>query len=139
MIRSNLKTMLVAATLSVSLGAAAYAQSFIFRTEVTGSTGDPSVLITLVSGSGLAMELNAANAEPGVDLPGETRTLTYRNEVSRDVEVTSVSVSPNQDNFIILSDGCTGPLLIGAQCSIQVQFQASEDGSYTGALNVEAS
>ena len=139
MIRSNLTRGVAVAALFFGLSAAAYAQNFVFRTEVTGSTGDPGVLLTLVSGSALSMELNAAGAEPGVALSGETRTLTYRNEVSRDVTVSSVSVSPNQDNFLILGDGCTGTVTVGGQCSITVQFQAAEDGNYTGSLNIEAS
>lgn len=135
------KLPLIAAVAAISFGfaAAAYAQNFVFRTEVTGSTGDPSVLLTLISGSGLSMEIDAAGAEPGVALSGETRTLTYRNEVSRDVTVSSVSVSPNQDNFLILADGCSGTVAVGGQCSVTVQFQASEDGSYAGTLNIEAS
>ena len=76
MIRSNLTRGVAVAALFFGLSAAAYAQNFVFRTEVTGSTGDPGVLLTLVSGSALSMELNAAGAEPGVALSGETRTLT---------------------------------------------------------------
>ena len=128
-----------AAALSLGVGAAAYAQNFIFRTDVTGTTGDPEFLLTLVSGSGLLMELDAGGAEPGATLAGEVRTLTYRNEVSREVTVSSVTVSPNQDNFLILSDGCTGTVAVGGQCSVMVQFQASEDGSYSGTLNIDAS
>ena len=133
------RTALVAAAF-VGVAAAAYAQNFIFRTEVTGSTGDPGVLMTLVSGSGLGMQLDAAGAEPGASLPGETRVLTYRNEVSRTITVNSVSVSPNETNFEILSQDCTdGPLAVGGQCSVTVRFRAGEDGSYSGTLTIEAS
>jgi len=137
--KNRLPLIALAAALSVGFGAAAFAQSFIFRTNVTGSTGDPSVLLTLVSGSGLSMELDAAGAEPGAPIPGDMRTLTYRNEVSREITVTSVSVSPNQDNFVILSDGCSGAIPVAGECSITIQFQASEDGTYAGSLNIEAS
>ena len=138
MIRSPLKVMTVAAALILSLTAAAYAQNFFFRTKVTGSTATPTSLLTLVSGSGLGMQLDAAGAEPGSPVNGEVRTLTYRNEVSREITVT-VNVSPTQDNFEIVSDGCSGTVAIGAQCSVQVRFRASEDGDYTGTLNLSAS
>lgn len=136
----TIKRPLIAAALSLLVGAAAYAQSFdfTFRTDVTGGTGDPAYLMTLVSGSGLGMELNAGNAVPGTPIGGDTRVLTYRNEVSRDLTV-SVSVSPNEDNFVIIADGCSGTVLVGAQCSVTVQFQAAEDGTYSGTLNVDAS
>lgn len=139
MTRKSIRVMTVAAALSCSLAAVAYAQNFVFRTEVTGSTGDPGIILTLVSGSGLQMQLDAAGAEPGLPVSGETRTLTYRNEVSREIEITNVSVSPSQANFVILTDGCTGTLAVGGQCSIQLQFQAVDDGSYSGMLNLEAS
>lgn len=137
--KNKLPLITLAAALSLGFGAAAFAQNFIFRMNVTGSTGDPSVLLTLVSGSGLSMELDAAGAVPGAPLAGETRTLTYRNAVSRDIVVTSVSVSPSQENFVILDPGCIGTVPEGGQCSITVQFQASEDGDYTGTLNISAS
>lgn len=137
--KNKLSLMAGVAALTLGFAAAAYAQNFIFRTDVTGTTGEPEFILTLVSGSGLAMELDAAGAEPGATLAGETRTLTYQNQVSREITVSSVTVSPNQDNFLILSDGCTGTVAVGGQCSVMVQFQASEDGSYAGTLNIEAS
>ncbi len=136
--KNPFKVITVAAALTLSLAAAAYAQNFFFRTAVTGTTGTPTALLTLVSGSGLSMQLDAAGAEPGLPVSGEVRTLTYRNEVSRSITVT-VNVSPNEDNFVILSDGCSGTVPIGGQCSIQVMFQASEDGDYTATLNLVAS
>jgi hypothetical protein len=138
MIRANLKTTAVAAALSLSLAAAAYAQSFVFRTTVTGATGTPAVLVTLVNSTGIGFLLDADGAEPGTIVNGEIRTLTYRNQVSRDVQITGVTVSPSNANFVILSDGCTGTLVMGAQCPVQVQFRASEDGDYTATLNVIA-
>lgn len=138
MIRPNLKVTAVATALIVGLVAAAQAQNFFFRTDMTGTTGTPSVLLTLVSGSGLAMQLDAAGATPGVPVNGETRTLTYRNEVNRQIQVTGVSVSPASQNFAILTDGCTGNVAIGAQCSVTVQFRASGDGDYSGTLNIAA-
>jgi len=138
MIRPNLRTMAVATVLSFSLGAAAYAQSFFFRTTVTGATGTPAVLVTLVSSTGLGFLLDADGAEPGTLVNGEIRTLTYRNQVTRDIQITGVSVSPTTANFVILSNGCTGTLAVGAQCPVQVQFRASEDGDYTAILNVIA-
>lgn len=137
--RKTLSRAAAVAALLFGFAAAAYAQNFIFRTEVTGSTGDPGVLMTLVSGSGLGMQLDAAGAEPGASLPGETRVLTYRNEVSRTITVNSVSVSPNETNFEILSQDCTGALAVGGQCSVTVRFRAAADGSYSGTLTIEAS
>lgn len=141
MSKNKLPLITLAAALSLGLGAAGFAQTYIFRTDMTGSTGDPNVLLTLVEGSGRDMQLNAAGAEPGAPLDGDTRTLTYRNEVSRDITVTSVSISPNQDNFVILPGGdeCTGTVVMGGECNITVQFRASEDGEYDGRLIISAS
>lgn len=138
MIRANLKTMAIAAALSIPLAAAAYAQSIVFRTTVTGGTATPAALVTLVGSSGIGFLLDGAGEEPGTIVNGEVRTLTYRNEVARDVQISSVSVSPNNLNFVILADNCTGTLVMGAQCTVQVQFRASDDGNYTATLNLVA-
>jgi hypothetical protein len=138
MIRANLKTMAIAAAISLPLAAAAYAQSIVFRTTVTGGTATPAALVTLIGSSGLGFLLDAAGEEPGTVVNGEVRTLTYRNQVARDVQITSVSVSPNNLNFVILADNCTGTLAMGAQCTVQVQFRASDDGNYTATLNLVA-
>ena len=138
MIRPKLKVMAAAAVLSLGLAAAAYAQNFVFRTDVTGTTGEPSILLTLINSSGLGCEVDAAGAEPGTVVDGEIRTLTYRNEVSRSITVSSVSITPNTDNFVILADGCTGTVAMGGQCTVQVQFRASDDGSYAATMSLVA-
>jgi hypothetical protein len=138
MIRFPAKVVAVSVALTLSLAAVAYAQTFKFRTSLTGSTGDPGILMTLVSGSGLAMEVDASGETPGIMVSGEIRTLTYRNEVSRQLQVTNVAVSPPSPNFQIMSDGCTGTVAVGAQCSVTVQFSAEQDGNYTGTLNIQA-
>jgi hypothetical protein len=138
MIRSKLKVLAVASTLVMGLVAAAHAQNFFFRTDMTGSTGDPGILLTLVSGSGLSMEVDGTGEIPGTMVDGDTRVLTYRNEVSRQITVTSVSVSPSPANFQILSDGCTGAIPVGGQCSVTVRFSANQDGNYTATLNLQA-
>lgn len=138
MIRPKLRMLGVAALLSCALGAAAYAQTFVFRTTVTGGTATPTVLMTLVGSSGLGFVLDADGEEPGTVLNGEARTLTYRNEVDRDVTVTSVTVSPSALNFVVLADNCSGTVPTGGQCTVQVGFRASEDGDYTATLNLIA-
>lgn len=138
MIRSKLKVLAVASALVMGLVAAAHAQNFFFRTDMTGSTGDPGVLLTLISGSGLSMEVDGTGQIPGTMIDGDTRVLTYRNEVSREITVTSVSVSPPSVNFQVLSDGCTGTVPVGGQCSVTVRFSADQDGNYTSTLNLQA-
>jgi len=138
MIRFPAKVVAASVALTLSLGAVAYAQTFKFRIGLTGSTGNPAAILTLVSGSGLSMEVDAAGGTPGVLVSGDIRTLTYRNEVSREILVTNVAVSPPSPNFQIISDGCTGTLPIGGQCLVTVQFSADQDGNYTGMLNLQA-
>lgn len=116
---------------------AASAQTYQFRMQV-----DPEAeivtapAITLTGGDGTGMNLDAAGAASGVLVYGDSRTFTWLNASGSPVNVSGFTLS-NTTNFEITSETCTSSEVAdGVTCQAVLSFKATDNGTYSGTLQI---
>lgn len=107
--------------------------------------GIPADLTTELSGEGAAPELTF---EPGghdfglseVHSGGSRANLTLRNSGATPVPLSNLEISgPDANEFWIPNSNCWGSTLSpGSTCSVEVQFNANNEGSYSAAVSIQA-
>lgn len=107
--------------------------------------GIPSEYLTVLSGEGVPPEVSF---EPGghdfglveVHSGGPRSSFTVRNAGAASVQLTNLQISgPDANEFWIPNSDCWGTTLApGATCSVEVQFNANEEGSFSAAVQVSA-
>ena len=68
----------------------------------------------------------------------QTDTFTLENVGAADAEVTGVTLAGPDAEFTIAADNCTGTLAAGASCTVDIEFNAAANGSYTNAIAIES-
>ncbi len=104
----------------------------------------PSDYVTALTGEGATPELTF---EPGqydfglveVRSGGPRANLTLRNSGAAAVQLSNLQITgPGAGEFWIPGSGCWGTTLAaGASCTVEVQFNANEEGGFTAALSVD--
>lgn len=95
--------------------------------------------IDIVSGPQSELQLTPDPLAFGtVDLGNmpQTDSFTLENIGAADANISSVSLAGPDAEFTIANDGCTGTLAAGANCTIDIQFNAAANGSYTNQLDI---
>jgi hypothetical protein len=107
--------------------------------------GTPAEFVTELSGEGAAPELAFEPASHDFGLVemhnGSPRTnLTLRNAGAASVQTFNLEITgPNANEFWIPGSDCWGVTLApGATCSIEVQFNANEEGEFAAAVSIHA-
>lgn len=65
-----------------------------------------------------------------------TDTFTLENVGAADANISSVSLGGPDAEFTIAADNCTGTLAAGATCTVDIEFNAGANGSYSNQLDV---
>jgi hypothetical protein len=105
--------------------------------------GTPSEYVTELGGEGVAAELTF---EPGgydfglveVHSNSPRTNFTLRNTGAASVQLSNLEITgPDTNEFWIPGSSCWGTTLMpGAACSVEVQFNANEEGSFSAAVAV---
>ncbi|MDZ7791567.1 MAG: choice-of-anchor D domain-containing protein [Xanthomonadales bacterium] len=66
----------------------------------------------------------------------QTDTFTLENTGAADAEVTSVTLAGPDGEFTIAADNCTGTLAAGASCTIDIEFNAAANGTYSNQIDI---
>jgi hypothetical protein len=107
--------------------------------------GTPAEYFTELSGEGAEPELTF---EPGghdfglveVHSNSPRTSVTLRNSGTASVQLSNLEISgPDANEFWIPGSNCSGTTLApGATCTIEVQFNANEEGSFAAAVSIRA-
>ena len=65
-----------------------------------------------------------------------TDTFTLENVGAADANISSVSLGGPDAEFTIAADNCTGTLAAGATCTVDIEFNAGANGSYSNQLDI---
>lgn len=63
-------------------------------------------------------------------------SFTLENVGAADANITGVSLAGPDAEFTIAADNCSGTLAAGASCTIDIQFDAAANGSYSNQLDI---
>ncbi|MGH2938871.1 MAG: choice-of-anchor D domain-containing protein [Solirubrobacterales bacterium] len=107
--------------------------------------GTPSDYVVELTGEGVAPELTFQPGEYDFGLVeahsgGPRANFTLRNTGAAAVSVSNLEISgPGANEFWIPNSNCWGSMLTpGSTCSVEVQFNANEEGSYSAAVSIQA-
>jgi hypothetical protein len=107
--------------------------------------GTPADYVVELTGEGVAPELTFEPGEYDFGLVethsgGPRANFTLRNSGVASVSVSNLEISgPDANEFWIPSSNCWGTTLSpGSTCSVEVQFNANDEGSYTAAVSIQA-
>lgn len=116
------------------------AQTFVFRLGIVDDVGRAPIIqdLMLEAGSTLSFQIAAGGTTAGTLVAGSSETLVFRNVSETTYTISAVTLT-NTENFFIVSDGCTAAELAPDDtCSIEVGFQASQNGTFAGELRLTA-
>lgn len=106
------------------------------------SDGFPGEQFVALSGEGLAPSLSFEPSSIDFGLvevhSGNQQMLTLRNTGPSTVQIGNVGITgPDTNEFFVPNNSCSGTLSSLQTCSIQVQFNANNEGSFNAAVRVE--
>jgi Abnormal spindle-like microcephaly-assoc'd, ASPM-SPD-2-Hydin len=109
------------------------------------SDGTPGEFVVALSGEGAAPELSFEPSSYDFGLAevhagGSQTTFTLRNTGAATVQLSNLEITgPDANEFFISSSDCSGmTLLPSGTCSVEVQFNANEEGSFAAAVRISA-
>ncbi len=110
---------------------------FVVDGAPTVSSTDGSINITAGPQSELALTPDPmAFGTVDLGLMPVTDTFTVENIGQADANISSVALAGPDAEFTIAADNCTGPLAAGATCTVDIQFNAASNGSYSNQLDI---